>query len=478
MTVTFFPHQQRGIEIARTNPKFAFGLKPGLGKTILSIGICAERPMRTVVLCPKSILRSAWEQDASKFDNIKTCVVHGETPARRTAAIMRADWDIAITTYETWRRHAADYLAVGTKRMILDESSKARNPDAKLTKALIPFADQMEEVYLLSGTMAPNHVVEYHQQLRMLGGPKSRTYWKFAHHYAYPVTGRRWGRGPDGKPKLVEYIKTWEQTPEQKAELETVLQRWCWFLRKEDCLQLPPQDDLIRYVELSDEEEETYRRVQEELAIAHDAGEDAVKQQAVLMKIRQVTGGAVKTSAGMHVLGTSKIDALSELLDEIGSEPVVIWAEFTSEIDRIVKMIEGREESVATIDGRTSDKAGDTAALFQMGDLKRLVCHPAAAGHGITLTAAAYSIYFSMSFSAEQYEQSRNRIHRIGQTRPCTYYHLCATTMPDRSDKEAMARGYANTVDMACFRVSCGKMKASAAIEMEVERVRRAKAVR
>jgi hypothetical protein len=72
-----------------------------------------------------------------------------------------------------------------------------------------------------------------------------------------------------------------------------------------------------------------------------------------------------------------------------------------------------------------------------------------------------------MSFSAEQYEQSRNRIHRIWQGRPCTYYHLLAT-LPGKSGDEA------RTVDHSCYDVSRKKMEMSAAIEVEVERARAA----
>ena len=90
----------------------------------------------------------------------------------------------------------------------------------------------------------------------------------------------------------------------------------------------------------------------------------------------------------------------------------------------------GRSHDV--IDGRTKD-ASVLIERFQGGDLDCLVCHPAAAGHGITLTAASYAIYYSMDFSYERYKQSKDRIHRKGQTRPCTYYHIIADGTADES---------------------------------------------
>ena len=98
---------------------------------------------------------------------------------------------------------------------------------------------------------------------------------------------------------------------------------------------------------------------------------------------------------------------------------------FTAEIDMIKALLDRRGVRSDVIDGRTKD-AGDVIEKFQKGNLGALVCQTAAAGHGITLTAASYAVYYSMDFSYEKYQQSRDRIHRKGQKRPCTYYHLIA----------------------------------------------------
>jgi SNF2 family DNA or RNA helicase len=458
VTIVYRQHQRKGIDISHERPRYAFGWKPGLGKTILACGICAERPMPTVVLAPKSIIDCAWMTDIAKFPSIRAIKVHGMSSVGRSRQIQAADWDVAVTTYETWRRHKLDYLNAGVCRMIVDESSKARNPQSKLSKELIPFADKMNEVYILSGTMAPNNFTEYQPQIRLVN-KREQDYWKFSYAYGFPMK-RHLSIG--GRRR--EVITGWCQTMQQEAALKEHLTDWAWFLRKEDCLDLPEMEDIEIPVELSSEEAGVYKGVREDMVLVVDGEHRAVKGQAVLMKLRQVTSGMVKDG---ERFGKSKLEALSDLLDEIGpDEPVVIWAEFTHEIDAIRELCMERNEVVSYIDGRSSEKAGQIAASFQSGHLPRLVCHPAAAGHGITLTRAAYCVYFSMSFSAEQYEQSRNRIHRIGQGRPCTYYHLLAT-LPGKSGDEA------RTVDHSCYDVSRKKMEMSAAIEVEVERARK-----
>lgn len=98
----------------------------------------------------------------------------------------------------------------------------------------------------------------------------------------------------------------------------------------------------------------------------------------------------------------------------------------------IAKLLTANGKRYGVIDGRTKD-ADVLISLFQDKELDCIICHPAAAGHGITLTSASYAIYYSMDFSYERYQQSRDRIHRKGQTRPCTYYHLIAESTADES---------------------------------------------
>jgi SNF2 family DNA or RNA helicase len=177
-------------------------------------------------------------------------------------------------------------------------------------------------------------------------------------------------------------------------------------------------------VTLSAPEQSAYRTMLEELRCELADGRTLTAAvQAKAMKLRQITGGAVISEGRALVLGRSKVAELCEVLDEIGPRPAVIWAQFTNEIDRIAEAVRARGESVAVIDGRSKDRPA-TIDAFQAGKIQRLICHPAAAGHGVTLTAAAYDVFFSHSFSFETYEQARNRIYRAGQTRAVTHYHL------------------------------------------------------
>lgn len=441
MSLTFLDHQTKFIAVTAERSRFAWFASPGVGKTIGMLGACVAQPMKSLVLAPKTVLRTAWERDGAKFPTLRVKVIEANTP-KRAAAILSGEYDLAVTNYAMFAKHAEDFYAAGVRRLIVDESSKIRNHEAQITRKVHWFADRIDRVYLLTGTPAPNNGTEYWGPLRALGiDAGGASYWSFCYRYFTPRK-RRIYKG--GKPRDV--IEGWNQTPEQKAALAAHLNKWAWFLHKNDCLDLPAKHDIIVPITLDHAETAAYVAARKTLRIkARDGSLSAISPNAATMKLRQITGGSVLVDGVLTSVGTSKLDALADILDSLGTEPVIVWAEFTHEVDSILALFKERGEPCASIDGRTSSKAGDTAAAFQRGDITRLVCHPAAAGHGITLTAASYAVYYSLSFSYEQYEQSRDRIHRVGQNRPCTYYHL---TTP-------------GTVDDGCLRVVQRKGAAS-----------------
>lgn len=461
MTFSLKIHQARGVEIGVQRPRYGWGWKPGCGKTILSWGICDAVPMKSVVVCPPVLVRAAWMKDCGFFPKLKPVVIHEQPKPERTRIIQSAGWDTVIITPEIFRKHADDLLRAGVKRLFFDESSKMRNPEAKITKAVHAFSDKIDSCYMLSGTMAPNNVTEYWGSLRPLGGPKSRSYWQFAYEYAYPVKVRQWMKNPKtGRAEEREVIKTWLQTEEHKIKLQAVLERWVQFLRLEDCVDMPPQSDMQIEVVMTAKEATAYKAARDELRLeTSDGRSEGIKAGAALMKMRQLASGMVITPIGVKVHGSSKLEALGDILDEIGpDESVVIWAEFTHEIDAIVQYIKDRGESVERIDGHKEDDAHHIISRFQSGGTTRLVCHPASVGHGATLTKAKYDVEFSGSFSRDQFEQKRCRIYRIGQHHPVVHYQLIAV-LPGAAGR---AR---NTTDYLHDRIARHKMEVTDAIE-------------
>jgi|15BtaG_2_1085339.scaffolds.fasta_scaffold00210_15 SNF2 family DNA or RNA helicase len=430
--ITLFDHQRQGVEIAREYPRYAFFWQPGTGKTIAILAIQKERPMRTLVVAAKSIIWSAWEKDAKLLD-VDLRVVHHTNKAKRRELILDKGNHILVTNYEQFRMNAELFIESGIQRIVFDESSKLKNRKAKVTQAAIQVADSCNEVYLLSGTPSPNCETELWSQLRVVSPVASGLqFYKWAYNWFMPITENIRGRN---------VIARWIPKKDMISQFHAYLKRWSWALRKEDCLDLPIQMDVVRVFELAKPEQKIYNQVIEELRLcckSNDGDYDttvSVRSEAVLMKLRQVAGGTVKVNDTPTEVGSSKLDTLVDVLAEIGSEPAIIWAEFTADIDRIARRLTKEGNKVGIIDGRTSKHAQEYINKFVSGELDRLVLHPKAAGHGTDglQKVCQYAIYYGLSFSAEEHMQSRDRLHRSGQKRPVTYIYLIAKDSVDES---------------------------------------------
>lgn len=426
--IQLFDHQRRAVSIARDRERYAFLWEPGSGKTHAILAVVADAKDRgfqgaTLVLCPKSIMHTAWAADAKHHP--LTCRVVWSTKPSERKKLIAAGADVFVTNYETFKKHRDDFLKAGVRRLVIDESSKIKAFDTQISRACHAFSDQMDSVYVLSGTPAPNNETEYWSQIRCVDRSLfGSSFWQFAYRYFVPLK-----RTIGDKERIIG----WRQRNSERDAFLDKLRSVSWSLTKAECLDLPEQTDIVRDVELGDRERTVYTSILESCRADLAGGRSMhVAASAASIKLRQVLGGAVYVGERIETIGTAKLDALRELLDELGDRQAIIWAEFTAEIDRICANLPGcgRIDGSVPLTGRTS-----YVEQFQAGALRYLVCHPAAAGHGITLTAASHAIYYSHGFSYENYRQSRDRIHRAGQTKPCTYWHLIA---PDTIDERIM----------------------------------------
>jgi SNF2 family DNA or RNA helicase len=438
-----FAHQVRALDIARTRDRYAFFFEPGCGKTITTLMICDAKGGRTCVVAPKSVARTAWTEDPRDyFPAMKVECVAGQSKAKRKAAIY-SDCDLLVINPESFWRHRADIGIAGFDRLVIDESSKAKNPKAKFTQSVIDIADRVRDVYLLSGTPAPNGEHEYWPQMRSLDkGVFGDSYYRFLSRYFTPIQ-KRYGSEV--------HITGYDLKPSMRDDFTTRLAGWSWHLKKTECLDLPEQTDIIRRIELSPKEMTAYRDAKDGAITDADGKLESINTQAVGMKLQQICGGWVYAPGGGSVqYGKSKLNELQDILDEIGKEPVVIWATFRHDVDLIAGALDG----CGIIDARTSGKADRIIDAFRAGEYRYLVCHPKAAGHGVTMVNASHAVYYSLPWSSEEYQQSRDRIHRAGQTKACTYWHIIAE----------------KTVDERVYGVVKKKIKAADAVLQELQK--------
>jgi SNF2 family DNA or RNA helicase len=169
-----------------------------------------------------------------------------------------------------------------------------------------------------------------------------------------------------------------------------------------------------------------------------------------LLRLSQLTGGFLNgdDDSKPQSVSTAKLDALSDLIESAQAEnrKVVIIARFVAEIAAIKKLLESMHIEYSAISGETKDRAEQVRRFQEDGNVTAFVGQIATAGLGITLTAANTLIFYSLSYSSSDFEQAKARIHRSGQTEPCTYYYILAKGTVDEkilkalNDKADLAR--------------------------------------
>ena len=166
-------------------------------------------------------------------------------------------------------------------------------------------------------------------------------------------------------------------------------------------------------------------------AAAELAGSEisAVNVLTKMLRLSQMTGGYLTDDAGsITSVSTAKLDALSDILDTMLAEEkkLVILARFAPELDGIQELLKRKQIGYASVRGGVSDRAEEIRRFQEDAACKVFVGQIAAAGLGITLTAASTMVFYSLDYSMSNFEQAKARIHRVSQTENCLYIYLTA----------------------------------------------------
>ncbi len=436
------PHQKEGVLLSDKHSHHLFAFDTGTGKTATAIEIHRRKRVKTIVCCPLSIIEAAWVEDIKKFApelrvaNLwKLYSKYRTTKGKRDYERAIKEADICIINFEGVKSQLR-HLGQGNFRMLLvDESSKLKNPKSKITKMLTNYSEDMDYVYLFSGTPAPNSLLEYYPQVRMLDRDLlGKNFYVFRNRYFRQV-------GYGGFKWIVDFEKE-DTLLEKLSEVVTVKS-------KEDVLEnLPERTDNVVSVNLSKEESKAYKEMCDHLITQiNDEVITSANAAVKLMKLREITSGfLLDENNAVQEIGSSKFKILTELLEEIGVHQVIIWTQFVHEATTIEKTLLKLGKTVGVVNGSVNQSTKDNnIKRFKDGTDQYIIAHPRSMAHGVTLTNCNYCVYFNMSYSFEEIYQSKDRIYRYGQANACSYYYL-------------LARG---TVDEVVYRAVSAKHSAA-----------------
>ena len=381
---------------------------PGTGKTLSALW-AADYLMkrgevrRVLILCPLSIMHSAWMGDIGSSIIHRSAVVAHHAQSTRRIEMIQQNYEIVIANYDGLNLIADEINANGKfDLVIVDEANAYKNPSTRRWKALSSIIKPETYLWMMTGTPASQSPVDAYGLARLVnptGVPKFQTAWR--DKVMNKITMFKWAAKPDARDKVFEAL--------QPAIRFT----------KAQCLDLPPVITVTREVPMTPQQSKYYKMLKEQMLV-RTAGEtiSAVNAGVAVNKLLQISCGAAYTDDKEVVEfdAAPRLNVLNEVLEET-ERKVIIFALFRSSIDTIVTYLTKHGYGVGQIHGDvTATKRGQIINDFQTTDTIRvLVMQPQATAHGITLTAADTVVFFGPLMSVEQYVQCIARADRKGQ---------------------------------------------------------------
>jgi len=416
---TWKPHgyQDRGIEWLTHRIEGALFLAPGMGKT--SVVLAAFQKLqqeglvkRMLVLAPLTVCVTTWYAEPKKwrqFQTLKIGLAHGPD---KKAVLCDPTLDIVVMNYDglAWaapllqQRHHFEVI-------VYDELTKLKHTKSKRFKLIKPLLRTFKFKWGLTGTPTANGLIDLFGQVYVLD------------------EGHRLGRYITHFRAAYFYQEAWDQfryyiTPEATQRLTSKLTDLAMYMDPKDYLELPGLFDVVRPVKLHNMTE--YKVLRDEFIVKmQDTTITAVNAGVLTSKLRQFAGGALYLEDKTRKeVGSDKIEALQELIEELNGEPLIIAYEFNHEVERLLKVF---PDAKAIRGGMGITETKSIVSEWNTGALNKLLIQPQAGAHGLNLQGGGCAIcWFSLTYNLENYIQLIARIYRQGQTSIVRNYLLVA----------------------------------------------------
>lgn len=410
-----FAHQKVTAQFLAERPKaFCFN-EQGTGKTasviwaadyLMSLGLLR----RVLVVCPLSIMKSAWQNDLFKFAVHRTCdVAYGDRKKR--AKVINSDAEFVIINFDGLAIVKDEVLNAGFDLIVVDEASAYKNPTTERWKVLRDLNKKIRGLWMLTGTPAAQSPVDAFG-LAKLVNPKG----------VAPFFGQF-----RDQVMLKVGMYRWIPKPNAQDTVHSVLQPAIRF-EKDQCLDLPEVTYVERDAPLTPQQKKYYKMLKDNM-IMEAAGEEISSANAAtsINKLLQISGGAVYTDTKdiVEFDVSNRLQVILEVVEE-SSHKVLIFVPFTHTIELLNSYLTGHNIACEVINGAVPvNRRSSIVDDFQTTDrIKVLIIQPQAASHGLTLTAANTVIWYAPVMSVETYLQANARINRPGQKNAMTVVHI------------------------------------------------------
>ena len=459
LSTPWTPHnyQKKAVKFLLELACAALFLDPGLGKTSIVLAALVFLKRRgllgkVLIIAPLRVCHSVWPAEQAKwkdFKELKMVVLHG--PHKDELLQEEADiylinpegleWllDIEKTKSSTGKVSVSLNLrrwkSLGFTRLVVDELTKFKNPQAHRFKALKLVLHTFSSRWGLTGSPAANGLMDLFAQCYVLD--EGRALGKYITHY----------RTTYFNPSYDGF--SWDLKEGADKQIYDRIKHMCLRMSATDFLELPKLIEVDLKVDLPQKAMEAYELLEDDLITKIDQGIITAATAAVASgKCRQLANGAIylepeiealiklpkaKGHREWAVVHDVKLDALEDLIEELQGHPVLIAYEFAHDLSRLQERLGKNLPYIGG--GVTAKRSTELEQQWNNGDLRILAGHPAAMGHGLNLQGSgSHIIWFTPTWDQELYDQFIRRVYRQGTKAPAVFvYRIIAKGTVDEA---------------------------------------------
>lgn len=417
----YIPHeyQKYAQQFIIQTPACGCFYEPGLGKTAITLSAIDELLFdyfdvsKVLVIAPLRVARDTWSAECEKWEqlrHLKIAKIIGTEKERIASLNQKADIHVINRENVAWIVEHFKGRQFPFDMLVIDELSSFKSPSSERFKALRRIRPQIKRVVGLTGTPAPNGLLDLWSQVYLLdrGERLGRTLGVYRDQYFVP-------------DKRSQYV-VFTYKPKEKAESEIYkkLSGICVSMKACDYIKMPDRVDNFIEVSLEDKELNLYKKLEREMLLPFADGDILAINAATLAgKLLQMANGAIyDENKSVKLIHDKKLEALEDLIESANGKPVLVFYGYRHDRDRIKEKFGDDVRELLT-----SKDLED----WNKGEIKIAITHPASTGHGLNLqTGGSTIVWFGLTWSLELYEQANARLWRQGQTQTVVIHHIVA----------------------------------------------------
>lgn len=417
-----YSYQNVSVAHLKDNTHAGLFKEMGLGKTVATLTALNDlmfddfEVINALVIAPRMVVENVWKQEVTEWSHLKHLTVTRVigNPSQRIAAL-KTESDIHVVSRDNIEWLVAHYggLDLPWDLLIIDESSSFKNRKSNRFKAVKKVRETFDRIWILTGTPAPNTLVDLWSQIFILDGGKRL----FKHFNTFRDAYLRL-KNPHSRSKAMEVMSDYH-----KELITDKISDICISMKTEDCIELPPRVDNRIKLSLGKYEKKYKAFVKEKVLELVDQttkegiGITTAHAGVLSNKLLQFCNGAVyDEDKNVHNIHDIKLERTFEIIESLNT-PVLVLYQFKHDLVRLQKKL-------AKFNPKTI-KEPNFVEKWNNNEIEVLLMHPASGGHGLNLQKGLGHnlIWFGLGWNLELFLQTIKRIHRNGN-KNTTFNHM------------------------------------------------------